>query len=78
MPAKVCTLTGLFEGIKAVLFDLDGTIYLGNRLVDGVVNVLNGLADHALKPLFVTNNSSKSRYQLLQKLIGMVIRLELR
>ena len=46
MTAKVYTPTCLFEGIKAILFDLDGTIYLCNQLVDGVVNVLNGLADH--------------------------------
>jgi len=73
---NTCALTGLSEGIKTVLFDLDGTIYLGNQLIDGVANVLNGLADRALKLLYVTNNSTKSRKQLLQKLIGMGIRLE--
>lgn len=78
MPAKVHTPTGLFDGIKAILFDLDGTIYLGNQLVDGVADVLSDLADHALKPLYVTNNSSKSRNQLLQKLTGMGIHPELR
>jgi HAD superfamily hydrolase (TIGR01450 family) len=78
MSANACTLTDLSQGIKAVLFDLDGTLYLGNQLVDGVADVLNGLADHDLKPLYVTNNSSKSRKQLLQKLTGMGIRLELR
>jgi 4-nitrophenyl phosphatase len=78
MLAKACTLTGLPSGIKAVLFDLDGTIYLGNQPVDGVADVLNGLVDRDLKPLYVTNNSSKSRKQLLQKLTGMGIPLELR
>ena len=61
MSANACTLTDLCQGIKAVLFDLDGTLYLGNQLVDGIADVLNGLADHDLKPLYVTNNSSKSR-----------------
>ena len=26
--------TGCFEGIKLFLFDMDGTLYIGNRLFD--------------------------------------------
>ena len=78
IPAKVSTLMGLPRGIKAILFDLDGTIYLGNQLVDGVADVLTSIADHDLKHLYVTNNSSKSRKQLLQKLTGMGIPLAFR
>ncbi|MFZ4439211.1 MAG: HAD-IIA family hydrolase [Syntrophales bacterium] len=75
--AEVDTPTGLLDGIKAILFDLDGTVYLGNQAVDGVVDLLSGLADHAFNLMYITNNSSKSRNQLLEKLNGMGIRSDL-
>jgi HAD superfamily hydrolase (TIGR01450 family) len=68
----------LLLGIKAVVLDLDGTIYLGNRLIEGVLDLLDLFESRSLMPFFFTNNSTKSRKQLFEKLAGMGIRLELK
>lgn len=68
----------LFRGIKAVVLDLDGTIYLGDRLIEGVLVLLNLFESYSVTPFFFTNNSSESRKQLFEKLLGMGIRLELK
>lgn len=45
---------------KLYLFDMDGTIYLGNKLFDGVRELLNRIKDSGGRYVFITNNSSKS------------------
>lgn len=54
--------------IKAVAFDLDGTIYMGEKLVDGVPETLNHLRKNNIKVFYFTNNSGKSRKDIHQKL----------
>jgi 4-nitrophenyl phosphatase len=54
--------------IKAAAFDLDGTIYTGNRLVDGVIDVLHYLMGKGIKIFYFTNNSSRTRKDIHQKL----------
>lgn len=66
----------LLRGISAVVFDLDGTLYLGDRLVDGALDLLNFLKDRSIQPFYCTNNTSKSRQQLFEKLSGMGIPLD--
>ena len=56
------------DGIKAVFLDLDGTIYLGSNLIDGVQSFLDRLEERGIMRFFLSNNSSKSVGQYLEKL----------
>lgn len=61
----------MFENIKCVLFDLDGTIYLGNTLIEGAVEVVERFRSMGKEICFLTNNSAKSRKQIWEKLTNM-------
>ena len=56
---------------KAVLFDLDGTIYVGGKLIDGAKQLLEKLKMHGINYGFMTNNSSVNPDDYLQKLSKM-------
>lgn len=64
------------NGIKAVFLDLDGTIYLGNELIDGAVEFLNRCDENGVQRFFLSNNSSKSVTEYLEKLHGLGIPAE--
>lgn len=49
-------------------FDLDGTIYLGNKLFEGVLDLIEILRIKKKKFYFLSNNSSKSTTDYLKKL----------
>jgi len=49
-------------------FDLDGTIYLGNQLFDGVLELIRILKKSEKRFYFLSNNSSKSTDDYLRKL----------
>ena len=59
--------------IKAVFLDLDGTIYLGSNIIDGALSFLNRLEEKGIMRFFLSNNSSKSVGQYLEKLRGLGI-----
>ena len=61
------------EGIEAVFLDLDGTIYLGDELIEGSIDFLDRLESRGIARFFLSNNSSKSVEQYLQKLRGLGI-----
>ncbi len=61
----------MFENIKAVLFDLDGTIYYGSQLIDGADKVVEMFRKQGKEVYFMTNNSTKTRKQIHEKLVGM-------
>ena len=54
--------------IKLFLFDMDGTLYLGDRLYDFTVELLNTIKQNGGKYMFMTNNSSKSVVAYIEKL----------
>jgi HAD superfamily hydrolase (TIGR01457 family) len=56
---------------KCFLFDMDGTIYLGNRLLPGVVEFTHYLEERQIPYYFLTNNSSRSRADYVTKLAGL-------
>lgn len=58
---------------KIFLFDMDGTIYNDNRLFDKVPELLAYLASIGKKYFFLTNNSSKSTIDYVDKLRRMGI-----
>ncbi len=56
------------DGIAAVFLDLDGTISLGDGLIEGASQFLDRLEQHGIRRFFLSNNSSKSVSQYLEKL----------
>lgn len=63
----------ILKKTKLYLFDMDGTLYLGNRLYDFTKELLAEIRRTGGKYLFITNNSSKSVTAYVQKLAGMGI-----
>ncbi|MBQ8840106.1 MAG: HAD-IIA family hydrolase [Clostridia bacterium] len=58
---------------KLFLFDMDGTLYLGNRLYDFTKELLSEIRACGGKYIFMTNNSSKSVADYIRKLESMGI-----
>jgi HAD superfamily hydrolase (TIGR01450 family) len=58
---------------KLFLFDMDGTLYLGNRLFDFTLELLQAIRNHGGRYIFMTNNSSKSVQDYVKKLAVMGI-----
>ncbi len=58
----------IIEGLKLYLFDMDGTLYLGNRLYSFTKDLLAAIRRTGGRYLFMTNNSSKSVADYIRKL----------
>lgn len=58
----------LIKQIRLFLFDMDGTLYLGNQLFDFTIELLNTIRSTGRRYLFMTNNSSKSVEDYIKKL----------
>jgi HAD superfamily hydrolase (TIGR01450 family) len=58
----------MLENIKLVIFDLDGTIYMGNKLIEGAGETINHIRNTGRNICFLTNNSTKTRVQIYEKL----------
>ncbi len=54
--------------IKLFLFDMDGTLYLGDRLYSFTPALLDAIREKGSRYLFMTNNSSKSVEDYIKKL----------
>ena len=63
----------LLKSMKLFLFDMDGTLYLGNRLYDFTIELLDTIKANGGKYLFMTNNSSKSVVDYIKKLHNLGI-----
>ena len=63
-----------FENIILFLFDMDGTLYIGNRLFDFTEELLSSIKRAGKKYLFITNNSSKSVNAYVEKLARLGIK----
>lgn len=57
-----------FKEINLYLFDMDGTLYLGNRLYDFTKELLSTIKATGRRYMFMTNNSSKSVADYIKKL----------
>ena len=58
----------LLRSKKLFLFDMDGTLYLGDRLFDFTRELLSVLKASGRKYMFMTNNSSKSVEDYVKKM----------
>ena len=61
------------KGIQLYLFDMDGTLYLGDRLYDFTVELLKTIKAAGGRYMFMTNNSSKSVSAYIEKLAKLGI-----
>ncbi len=59
--------------LKAVVFDLDGTIYLGSRLIAGADETVRFLREKGMRVLFYTNGSTRTREEVHARLAGLGI-----
>ena len=62
------------RGVRCFLLDMDGTFYLGEKLIDGSLDFLQCLQRTGRQAVFLTNNSSKSRSIYLDKLRRLGVR----
>lgn len=61
----------MMEAYDCFVFDCDGTLWRGNELIEGVVEVLALLRALGKQVLFMTNNSMKSRQAYLGKFVQL-------
>jgi len=59
--------------MAAILFDLDGVLYEGDKAITGAADAINWFNQNNIPHLFLTNTTSKSRQQLVNKLSGFGI-----
>ena len=56
------------KNIKLFLMDMDGTVYIGDKKIEGAFEALEELKRRGKKVLFLTNNSSKTAVDYVKKL----------
>ena len=61
---------------KLWLFDMDGTIYIGNKLFDGALRLLSDVEKLGGRYVFITNNSSKGIDDYVKKVTAMGIKAD--
>ena len=59
------------ENINLYIFDLDGTIYIGNKEIDGAFDTIKKLRTMGKKVCFFTNNSSRNHTEYIKKFADM-------
>jgi 4-nitrophenyl phosphatase len=62
--------------IKGILFDLDGTVYLGEKEVPGAAEFINGAKKEGIRSLFVTNRSNRCDAEVCKHLRGYGVECE--
>jgi len=63
--------SSILKNIDLFLLDLDGTVYLGERVFEGAREFIKLLKENQKDFLFLTNNSSKSSEDYYSKLLKM-------
>ncbi len=61
----------ILEKIRCFALDMDGTIYLGEKWLDGAKDFLNRIEESGRSYVFLTNNSSKNAEAYVEKLQRM-------
>jgi NagD protein len=66
----------VLKGVKCFLLDMDGTVYLSGKLIDGAREAVERLRGRG-RVIFLTNNTSVSRQSYVEKLCGLGIKTDL-
>ncbi|XP_003470518.2 chronophin [Cavia porcellus] len=66
-PLRGATLRDLLGRTQGVLFDCDGVLWNGERVVPGAAELVERLARAGKQTLFVSNNSRRARPELAQR-----------
>ncbi|MFA5675669.1 MAG: HAD-IIA family hydrolase [Christensenellales bacterium] len=53
---------------ECFILDMDGTVYIGNKAIDGAKELLSFFTEHGISYRFFTNNSSRNPKDYAQKL----------
>jgi phospholysine phosphohistidine inorganic pyrophosphate phosphatase len=61
--------------MRAILFDLDGVLYQGDRAIPGAAGALEWAREQRIPHLFLTNTTSRPRSAIAEKLAGMDFRV---
>ena len=57
--------------ISLFVLDMDGTIYLGDKVLPGAIEFVHTARKMGKKVVFFTNNASKNPFDYVEKLIHM-------
>ncbi len=69
-------LSGRLNGVRALLIDLEGTLYEAGHPVPGAAGALDSLSAHGVAYCFVTNTTSRPRSKIAAELEAMGIRCD--
>ena len=58
--------------MKIIATDLDGTLFKGETLINGVKESILELGNHNIEIYFTTNNSSQSPSEIREKLVSLL------
>lgn len=61
---------------QLILFDLDGTLYIGNQEIPGAVNTIAQLREQGFTLRFLTNTTTKSHAALVAQMMSLGFHLE--
>ena len=61
------------KNVQCFLLDMDGTIYLDNDVIDGTLDFLATLKKQRKRAFYITNNSSRTAVEYVEKLAKMNI-----
>ena len=59
------------KNCKLFLFDMDGTLYLGDNVYDGAIELMEDLPNLGKKYIYLTNNSSRAGTDYITRLIRL-------
>jgi HAD superfamily hydrolase (TIGR01457 family) len=67
------TIESEADSVKGYIFDLDGTVYLGDRMIEGASEAIQALRDRGDKVVFLSNKPIATRQSYVEKLNKMGI-----
>lgn len=65
-----------FDKIEAILFDLDGVLFIGDKPIEGAIKTINYLKSKNIPLRFLTNTTTQSFDSLFEKISGMGLPVE--
>ena len=60
--------TNKLKNVELFLFDMDGTLYLGDEVYEGAIDLMNDLPRLGKKYIYLTNNSSRTGTKYITRL----------